>query len=75
MGALADRIGIKNMLVLSFIVYSAVYALPGHRRRCTSGSYSLHTVYTGYERRVSKAYLALISPKIERRPPSARIMP
>lgn len=65
MGALADRIGIKNMLVLSFIVYSAVYA------GVAGASTPLHMwllfpaygLYRGMSDGSQKAYLALISPK------------
>ncbi len=64
MGALADKIGIKKMLILSFIVYSAVYGAVA----AASTPWQIwllfpaYGLYRGMSDGSQKAYLALISP-------------
>lgn len=65
MGAVADKIGVKNMILLAFGAFAAVYAgvafssNPLHMWIL----FPLYGVYKGMGDGTQKAYLALISPK------------
>lgn len=64
LGALADRVGVKNMIMASFLFYAAVYAGVG---LSTSPVhiwllFPLYGVYKGMTEGTQKAYLAAIAP-------------
>lgn len=64
MGALADRVGIKNMVMVSFIYYSVIYALVG----LSSSAihiwllFPLYGIYKGMSEGTQRAYLASLAP-------------
>lgn len=64
MGALADKVGLRNMVIASFVVYASIYAAVG-----LSSSYihiwilfPLYGIYKGMSEGTQKAYLALLAP-------------
>ncbi|MDP2689474.1 MAG: MFS transporter [Deltaproteobacteria bacterium] len=64
LGALADRVGVKNMITASFIFYAAVYAGVGFSTAPLHIwlLFPLYGVYKGMTEGTQKAYLASIAP-------------
>lgn len=64
MGLLADRIGVRNMVLYGFVSYAAVYSLVGLASTPLHIwlLFPLYGVYKGMSEGTQKAYLAIISP-------------
>ncbi|MBI5455067.1 MAG: MFS transporter [Deltaproteobacteria bacterium] len=68
LGALADRIGVKNMILGSFLLYSLIYLAVAFS---TSAIhiwilFPVYGIYKGMTEGTQKAYLAILAPKEQR---------
>jgi len=64
MGMLADRIGLKNMILAGFLVYSAIYSLVGLSSQAIHIwiLFPIYGVYKGMSEGNLRAYLAKLAP-------------
>ena len=64
MGVLADRIGLKRMVMAGFVVYSAIYALVGFSTRPAHIwiLFPVYGIYKGMSEGNLRAYLATLAP-------------